>query len=95
MYGIPESYYYLANMFKWLCQNIIPLSKEQIEKVHAERREKIVKLWLKNLENVSEVVSDELQEDKPIWFIKPTAANADVDDIMDEIWWDEEVNDNE
>lgn len=95
MYGIPESYYYLANMFKWLCQNIIPLSKEQIEKVHAERREKIVKLWLKNLENVSEVVSDELQEDKPIGFIKPTAANADVDDIMDEIWWDEDISDNE
>jgi DNA-directed RNA polymerase subunit beta len=95
MYGIPESYYYLANMFKWLCQNIIPLSKEQIEKVHAERREKIVKLWLKNLENVSEVVSDELQEDKPIGFIKPTAANADVDDIMDEIGGDEEVSDNE
>ena len=44
---------------------------------------------------MSEVVSDELQEDKPIGFIKPTAANADVDDIMDEIGGDEEVSDNE
>lgn len=96
MYGIPESYYYLANMFKWLCQNIVPLSKEQIEKIHAERREKIVRLWLKDLEDVSEVMSDELHDDKVIGFVKPINPSADVDDIMDDITGsDEDVNEAE
>jgi DNA-directed RNA polymerase subunit beta len=44
MYGIPESYYYLANMFKGLGQNIVALNREQIDKIHEERKEKILKL---------------------------------------------------
>ncbi len=95
MYGIPESYYYLANMFKGLCQNIVPLSKEQMEKIRIERREKILKLWLKNLSNVGEAVSDEIHEDKTVGLIKKVIPGAEVDDIMTDIWSTEEEVDAE
>lgn len=92
VYGIPESYYYLANMFKWLCQNIVPLNKEQIASIHMERREKILQLGLKNLENVWEIVVDELQEEK--WatsLVKAaTPTDSDVDDIVTDLWWSDE-----
>jgi len=34
-------------LFKWLGQNIIPLSEEEVEKIHNNRVEKIVELGLK------------------------------------------------
>ena len=91
MYGIPESYYYLANMFKGLCQNIVPLSKEQMEKIRLERKEKILRLGLKNLSNVGEAVSDEIHEEKGVaGLIKKVIPGAEVDDIMSDIGGDAE-----
>lgn len=86
MFGIPESYYYLANMFKGLGQNIVALSREQIDKIHQERKDKILKLGLKNLHDVSEAVSDEIHEDKTPWLIKKKVPWVEIDDILDDIW---------
>ncbi len=98
VYGIPESYYYLANMFRWLCQSITPLSKDEIAKLHQERRDKIIQLGLKELEDVADIVSDELQEIKVSWsFIKDqaliTTEENDVDDIVEDMWWSDEESD--
>ena len=63
---LPESFNYLVFILKWLAQNIIPLTKEEIDKIHKERIEKIVKLWLRWITASTDEVKDELKvyEDK-------------------------------
>ena len=95
MYGIPESYYYLANMFKGLGQNIVALNKDEIAKIHNERKEKIIKLGLKQLSNVSEAVSEEIEENKTPGLIKKIEPGVDVDDILDDITTSDDENENE
>lgn len=53
---IPESFNLVVYLFKGLWQNIIPLSREEIDKIHQERVEKIVELWLKGLTEEAWVV---------------------------------------
>ena len=95
MYRIPESYYYLANMFKGLGQNIVALNKDEIAKIHNERKEKIIKLGLKQLSNVSEAVSEEIEENKTPGLIKKIEPGVDVDDILDDITTSDDENENE
>ena len=44
--GLPESFNLLTYLFKGLCQNIEPLSVEELEVVQEDRTKKIVNLWL-------------------------------------------------
>ena len=44
--GLPESFNLLTYLFKGLCQNIEPLSVEELEIVQEDRIKKIVNLWL-------------------------------------------------
>ena len=66
VWGLPESFNYLVFILKWLAQNIIPLTKDQIDKIHKERVEKIVKLWLRGITATPDELKDELRvyEDK-------------------------------
>jgi DNA-directed RNA polymerase beta subunit len=45
--GLPESFNLVVYLFKGLGQNIIPLSEEEVDKIHNWRVEKILELWLK------------------------------------------------
>ena len=47
--GLPESFNLLTYLFKWLCQNIEPLSIEELEIVETDRIKKIVSLWLSGI----------------------------------------------
>lgn len=85
-FGTPESYYLLSNIFRWLCQNIVPLTKDEIENIHQERRELLHKISLKWLEWVEESVADEINEGKK----SPTATlvkkgGDDTDDVVSDI----------
>jgi DNA-directed RNA polymerase subunit beta len=55
--GIPESFNLVTNLFKWLCQNIIPLWEDEVDELNHQRLEKIRKLWLSNI--ISREPSDE------------------------------------
>ncbi len=46
LWWLPESFNFLIYLFKWLVQNIQPLTKEEINKIHADRAKKILDLWL-------------------------------------------------
>ena len=59
--GLPESFNYLVFILKWLAQNIIPLKEDEIEKIHKERIEKIIKLWLRGITASKEEIKDELK----------------------------------
>lgn len=47
--GVPESFNLVVYLFKGLGQNIMPLNNEDIEKLHAEKIDKIIKLGLKGI----------------------------------------------
>lgn len=47
--GLPESFNLVTFLFKWLNQNILPITQETIDEIHAERINKIVQLWLKGI----------------------------------------------
>ena len=80
----PESYYYLSNIFKWLCQNITALTKDEIENIHQERRELLNKINLKWLDGVEEAVADEVNEWK--WTASLVKkATDDTDDVVSDI----------
>ncbi len=44
--GLPESFNLLTYLFKGLCQNIEPLSIEELELIQEDRTKKIINLWL-------------------------------------------------
>lgn len=44
---LPESFNLLMYVLKWIWQNILPLTKDEIDVIHQERTKKIVELWLK------------------------------------------------
>lgn len=58
--GLPESFNLLTFLFKGLCQNIEPLTVDELEKVHQERVKKIVDLGL------SWVMSNTALGDEPL-----------------------------
>jgi len=63
---LPESFNLVTYLFKWLWQNITPLSQEQIDKVHVERIRKIQSLhlkWITGQESFEEVKIDEKKSD--------------------------------
>jgi DNA-directed RNA polymerase subunit beta len=62
VWWLPESFNYLMFILKWLAQNIIPLKEDEIERLHKERVEKIVKLWLRWI-TAFEDVTEELKVD--------------------------------
>ena len=64
---LPESFNLVTYLFKWLWQNISPLSQEQIDKIHVERVRKIALMWLKGItgqESFEEVKIDERHADQ-------------------------------
>lgn len=67
---LPESFNLVVYLFKGLGQNIIPLSEEEVDKIHANRIEKIVSLWLKwitwakDIVDKSEIASRMKSEDE-------------------------------
>jgi hypothetical protein len=82
-------------MFKGLGQNIVALNKEEISKIHNERKEKIIKLGLKQLSDVSEAVSDEIEENKTPGLLKKIEPGVEVDDILDDITTSDDESENE
>ncbi len=46
---VPESFNLVTFLFKWLNQNIIPITQDAIDEIHAERIRKIVQLGLKGI----------------------------------------------
>ena len=74
---------------------IVALNKDEIAKIHNERKEKIIKLGLKQLSNVSEAVSEEIEENKTPGLIKKIEPGVDVDDILDDITTSDDENENE
>jgi DNA-directed RNA polymerase subunit beta len=46
IWWLPESFNLVSYLFKWLWQNIVPLTVEETETVHQERTKKIKDLWL-------------------------------------------------
>ncbi len=80
----PESYYYLSNIFKWLCQSITALTKDEIENIHQERRELLNKINLKWLEWVEDAVAEEINEWK--WGASLLKKwTDDTDDVLNDI----------
>jgi DNA-directed RNA polymerase subunit beta len=59
--GLPESFNYLVFILKGLAQNIVPLKEEEIERIHKERIEKIIKLGLRGITASKEEIKDELK----------------------------------
>ena len=49
--GMPESFNLVTYLFKGLGQNILPLDAEQMQELHNQRFEKIMKLGLKGISN--------------------------------------------
>ena len=52
--GLPESFNYLTFLLKGLCQDIVPLTKEQMNYIHKERVEKITSLGLSGINSDNE-----------------------------------------
>ena len=46
IWWLPESFNLVSYLFKWLWQNVIPLTVEEMENIHLERTKKIKDLWL-------------------------------------------------
>lgn len=47
--GLPESFNLVVYLFKGLGQNIVPLTRDEIDATHKERIEKIIQLGLKGI----------------------------------------------
>ena len=69
--GVPESFNLVTNLFKGLCQNIIPLGEEEVEELHHHRLEKIRKLGLSSIvsregleESITQVDPEKDKEEK-------------------------------
>jgi len=60
--GIPESFNLLVYELKGLVQNILPLTEEEIERMHRERVEKITKLGLRGL-NIRSVEKEGIEKE--------------------------------
>lgn len=63
---LPESFHYLVYLFKWLGQDINPLTQDQINELHRQRTEKIMKLGLAGItgdrDQEADVVSNETED---------------------------------
>lgn len=70
---LPESFNLLMYVLKWIWQNIVPLTSKDIEVIHEERLDKIIKLWLKWITAIDD--SD----------LKTTFKNVDTDEEKKEI----------
>ncbi len=60
---LPESFNLLTYLFKWLGQNIQPLSSIDIEKIHEKRLKKILDLGLSWLMSNTKIVDDDIEND--------------------------------
>lgn len=58
IWWLPESFNLVTYLFKWLSQNVRPITHEQLEEIKKERLNKIKNLWLSDMMRES-VVSDE------------------------------------
>ncbi|MEI7562414.1 MAG: hypothetical protein WCJ39_01450 [bacterium] len=70
--GLPESFNLVTYLFKGLCQNVEPLSYEELEQEHEERVKKIVNLGLSGVmsgtitggESTAEAGDDDVAQEK-------------------------------
>lgn len=72
--GVPESFNLVTNLFKGLCQNIIPLGEEEVEELHHHRLEKIRKLGLSSIvsregleESITQVDPEKTKKRRQVW----------------------------
>jgi hypothetical protein len=82
IWGLPESFNLLTFLFKGLCQNIEPLTIDELEKVHQERIKKIVDLGL------SWVMSNATLGDEPLesWEEDVTQEKGEIiDNVIQEM----------
>lgn len=75
---LPESFNLVTYLFKWLAQNVRPVSQEELDELAQNRIEKIKELWLQTMMKKSVVSDDELLdlEDEQM---------EEKEDIMDKV----------
>ncbi len=78
IWWLPESFNLVTYLFKWLSQNIRPVTHEELEEIKKERINKIKNLWLSKLMNDS-VVSDEDIENETV------ESTEEKEDIIDKV----------
>lgn len=86
---LPESFNFLMFVMKWIAQDIVPLSKEDIEKFHRERKEKIVNLWLKGITSQEKTGLDDSAQ---IEDLKKKEKEEVMDNVINEMkdFWEVE-----
>ncbi len=82
IWWLPESFHYLVYLLKWLCQDIVPLSKEEMEKEHHQRINKILELWLSWLTGYTDEMDDREDEKE---------KEEIMQNVLDELESDEEI----
>ena len=61
--GLPESFNLVTYLFKWLGQNIHPLTAEELQREHEDRVNKITFLWLSGVMSSEAVAAEEWSGD--------------------------------
>jgi len=59
--GLPESFNLVTYLFKGLWQNVQPLNQQQADRMHEERVQKILSLWLSGVMSKTTVLDDEAE----------------------------------
>ena len=63
IWWLPESFNLVTYLFKWLSQNIKPVTHEELEEIKKERVNKIKNLWLSKLMNDSVASDEDIEND--------------------------------
>ncbi len=63
IWWLPESFNLLTYLFKWLSQNVRPITREQLEEINKDRLDKIKNLWLSDMMRESVVSDEEIKND--------------------------------
>lgn len=80
---LPESFNLLLYVLKWIAQNIVPLTREEIEQTHAEKIDKITKLGLKWITAKDAVrLAEETEEDE---LLSKEERKEIMDAVMEEL----------
>jgi len=78
---LPESFNYLLFILRGLNQSIQPLDKDEMEKIHEERMEKVINLWLKS----ADLSWLDDQEDKQEVKLSKKEKEEIIDEVLDEM----------
>jgi DNA-directed RNA polymerase subunit beta len=78
IWWLPESFNLVTYLFKWLAQNIQPMSQDQLDEITQERINKIKELWLSSLTKESVVSDEEITENN-------VDESEEKEDIIDKV----------